>query len=327
MNDNIQKRSLKNKPKKSRKGMASILIILAVLLIIAAAGIGYAYYLTKQVDTVKIDESTLDVSSQVESQYKGIQNIAIFGIDSTDGTTGRSDSIMILTIDNTRNNMRISSIMRDSYVAIKGYGNDKLTHAYAYGGPELAISTLNTNYDLNIKDFVAVNFTNLPKIVDYLGGIDMNMTSLDVKYINEHIDNLNYLNSTSVSHVTKTGLQHLNGTQTLAYLRIRYVAGDQERTQRNRTVLEALLNKIKATNKTQYPAILQQLLPLVTTSLASTEIVKLATTATSFGTMEQDRFPRDDNAKDQMINGVYYMGFNKELTVEQMHKFIFEDTK
>ncbi|MEQ8197844.1 MAG: LCP family protein [Clostridiaceae bacterium] len=327
MNDNIQKRSLKNKPKKSHKGIAAILIILAVLLIIAAAGIGYAYSLTKKVDTVQIDDAALDVSPQVEAQYKDIQNIALFGVDSTDGQTGRSDSIMILTIDGTRNNVRISSIMRDSYVAIKGHGNDKITHAYAFGGPELAISTINTNFDLNVKDFVAVNFSNLPKIVDYLGGVDINITSGDLQYINGYIDSLNSVNKTSSGHITKKGVQHLNGTQALAYSRIRYDGGDQERTQRQRTVLDALFTQIKATSKTKYPSILEQLLPLVKTSLSSTDIMKLATSATAFGTLEQDRFPRDDNAKDQMINGIYYMGFNKELTVEQMHKFIFEDTK
>jgi len=327
MNDNIQKRSLKNKPKKSHKGITAILIILAILLIIAAAGIGYAYSLTKKVDTVKIDDTALDVSPQVEAQYKDIQNIALFGVDSTDGQTGRSDSIMILTIDGTRNNVRISSIMRDSYVAIKGHGNDKITHAYAFGGPELAISTINSNFDLNVKDFVAVNFSNLPKIVDNLGGVDINITSGDLQYINGYIDSLNSVNKTSSRHISQKGVQHLDGTQALAYSRIRYDGGDQERTQRQRTVLDALFTTVKAANKTSYPSILDHLLPLVRTSLSSTDIMKLATSATAFGSLEQDRFRRDDNSKDQMINGVYYMGFNKELTVEQMHKFIFEDTK
>jgi len=327
MNNDIKKKPSRNIKKKSGKMKVAILSILAVILIGVAVGIGYAYSLISKVDTVTIDQQSLDVTPQIDSQYKDITNIALFGIDSTDGVAGRSDSIMILTIDKTRSNVRISSIMRDSYVAIKGHGNDKITHAYAFGGPELAISTLNTNFQLNVKDFAAVNFSSLPKIIDYLGGIDVNITSGDLQYINGYIDSINSVNNTSSGHIYSKGLQQLNGTQSLAYARIRYDGGDQERTQRHRTVLEALFNKIKATSKTKYPAILEQLLPLVKTSLSSTDLLSIATTATSFGNMEQDRFPRDDNGKGQMINGVYYQVFDKDLTLQQMHNFIFEDTK
>ncbi|MDD7794980.1 LCP family protein [Clostridium sp. 'White wine YQ'] len=325
--DNNKKRSNRSS-KKPKKKKIIILSVLAFILIIAAIGIGYAYALLHKVDTVKIDKQDLGVSQTVDEQYKDVTNIALFGIDATDNEAGRSDAIMILTIDNKRNNVRLSSIMRDSYVNIKGHGEDKITHAYAFGGPELAISTLNTNFDLNIKDFATVNFSSLPKVINDLNGIDINLTSGDLKYINGYIDSLNKVNNTSSPHnLTGTGVHHLDGTQALAYCRIRYDGGDQERTQRQRTVLDALFQKIKATNKTKYPSILNELLPLVQTSLSSTDLLKLATNATSLSTLEQDRFPRDDNGKGATIKGVFYETFDKDLTTKQMHDFIFEDKK
>jgi LCP family protein required for cell wall assembly len=316
-----------NKKKKKNKKKWIILSLLLVVLIIAGIGVGLTMSMLGKVDKVEINEDNLDISQEVEEKYKdtNITNILLLGIDSEDGETGRSDSIMILSVDNVHNKLKLSSIMRDSYVDIKGHGKDKINHAYAFGGPELSISTINTNFDLNIKDFATVNFDSLPKVVDKLGGIDLNITSGDLKYINGYIDSLNNLQKTSVSHITNTGTQHVNGTQALAYARIRYDGGDQERTHRHRVILESLFNTIKSTSKTQYPSILNELLPLVKTSLNSGDILKLATSSVSLsGGLVQDRFPRDDNGAGQMINGVYYQTFDKAKTVEQMHQFIFE---
>jgi LCP family protein required for cell wall assembly len=316
-----------NKKKKKNKKKWIILSLLLIVLIVAGIGIGYTASLLGKVDNVKIDEEQLDISQEIEEKYKGtdITNILLLGIDSEDGETGRSDSIMILSVDKVHNKLKLSSIMRDSYVDIKGHGKDKINHAYAFGGPELSISTINTNFDLNIKDFATVNFDSLPKVVDQLGGIDLDITSGDLKYINSYIGSLNAEKKTNAANITSTGPQHVNGIQALAYARIRYDGGDQERTHRHRIILEALFNTIKSTNKTQYPSILNELLPLVKTSLNSGDILKLATSSVSLsGGLVQDRFPRDDNGAGQMINGVYYQTFDKAKTVEQMHQFIFE---
>lgn len=326
MEDRKRRSKGPNKKKKNKKKWI-ILSLLLVVLIIAGIGIGYTASLLGKVDSVEIDEEQLDISKEVEEKYKNtdITNILLLGIDSEDGETGRSDSIMILSVDNVHNKLKLSSIMRDSYVDIKGHGKDKINHAYAFGGPELSISTINTNFDLNIKDFATVNFDSLPKVVDQLGGIDLDITSGDLKYINSYIGSLNAEKKTNAANITSTGPQHVNGIQALAYARIRYDGGDQERTHRHRIIFEALFNTIKSTNKTQYPAILNELLPLVKTSLNSGDILKLATSSVSLsGGLVQDRFPRDNNGAGQMINGVYYQTFDKAKTVEQMHQFIFE---
>ncbi|MEQ8155394.1 MAG: LCP family protein [Clostridiaceae bacterium] len=312
---------------KSHKGISAIAVILSVILVIAAAAIGYSYYLSRKTNKVKIDEKALDVQPQTDSQYKDIINIALFGINSTAGQPGRSDSIIILTIDKTRNNARISTIMKDSYVTIKDHGENKISNAYAYGGPELAISTINTNFNLNVKDFLALDSSNLPKIIDYLGGVNISLTSEDLPYINRYIDYINSANKTSYTYITTEGTHNLDGNLAIAYTGIRSQDREQEGNLRSKIVLEALLNRINTYDKSKYPALLEKLLPLVKTSFSGTDLLKLIETTSSLSSFQEDRFPRDDNGKSTMINGVYYQVFDKEITKKQMHDFIFEGKK
>ena len=122
-------------------------------------------------DKVEVDKSDLQISQEITNSYNKsdkIKNIALFGVDAPDDENGRSDSIMIVTIDPAHEKLKLTSIMRDSYVNIPGYGLDKISHAYAFGGPQLAIKTLNENFGLNITNFMTVNFSSLPIIIDTL---------------------------------------------------------------------------------------------------------------------------------------------------------------
>lgn len=136
--------------------------------------------------------------------------------------------------------------MRDSYVDIEGHGKTKLNHAYAYGGPELAIKTINSNFKLNIRDFVAVDFYGLENIIDTVGGVEIPVRSDEIKYINSYMQGTAKVENKAVQEVQNPGLQNLNGMQAVAYARIRYTSGgDYERTERQRTILTAVMNKIK----------------------------------------------------------------------------------
>ena len=242
-------------------------------------------------------------------------NIALFGVDSYDGSTGRSDSIIIATIDTIHKKLKLTSIMRDSYVNISGIGNDKINHAYAFGGPQLAIKTLNENFDLNIQDFVAVNFDSLPKIIDMLGGVTVDVTEEEVSHI---------------SGINSAGTYNLTGAQALAYSRIRYATGgDYVRTERQRTILTKMYEKILSINQTQYTSLLSEGLSMLQTSLDYSKILELGTEVLKMGvtTLEQERFPLDGYCQGEIINGVYYLIFNKSLTVEQLYNYIFEDVK
>ncbi|EOU2058787.1 Regulatory protein MsrR [Clostridium perfringens] len=327
------KKSNSKKPIKNRKLIITLSII--GLLIVSLVGGVATYGLTMlgKINKVDLNENNLGIDKAIDeklSKYDGIANIALFGIDATDGNVGRSDAIMIATVDKIHNKLKLTSIMRDSYVDIQGHGKDKINHAYAFGGHELALKTLNENFDLNLKDFATVNFSSLPKIIDSIGGIDLGIRNDELQYINNYIGDLNTLNKTNVSNITSAGTQHVNGTQALAYCRIRYTAGgDGERTERQRIVLSKLFDKFSKISPTKYPSILNELMPMITTSLSSSDILGLAKTVASISEsgLEQERFPKDDYSKGEMIHGVYYLTFNKEATVKQIHDYIFEDIK
>lgn len=324
----MKKRSERNKKKKK---LWPIILVSMIGLFVVAAGGGYLYVnnVLNKIDKVDIDESKLGINKELSKKYGKVQNIALFGVDSTDGGHGRSDSTMILTIDREHKKLKITSLMRDSYVSIDGHGNDKLNHAYAFGGPELAIKTINQNFGLNIKDFATVNFSSLPKVIDTLGGVDIDIDNEELKYINGYISHLNQINKTNTSAITKTGLQRLNGTQAMAYCRIRYTSGgDYKRTERHREVLEKLFEGIKEVSVAKYPTILNDLMPMVKTSLSTSEILSLGTNMVNMGkNLEQDRFPKDSDGKETMINNVYYLQFDKETTKDKLHQWIFEDIK
>lgn len=318
------------------KGKKITIWILGVILVVILGAVGgvyfYGNYLFNKLEKVEIDKDNIGITEEVEeklSQYSdSIINIALFGVDAVDGEAGRSDSIMIATIDTVHKKLKLTSIMRDSYVAIDGHGNDKLNHAYAFGGPQLAIKTLNENFDLNIEDFAAVNFETLPKIIDKLGGIELDIDEEELEYVNGYIAHLNNINGTSEPAIESTGVQHVSGTQALAYCRIRYTSGgDYKRTERHREVLTEIFKKIETMPVTSYPSLLLDILPMVNTSLTYNEILDLGTEVLKLGdsSMELERFPLDEYCEGKMIDGIYYLSFDKETTVEQLHNYIFED--
>lgn len=306
-----------------KKGRKIVLWIIGIILGIFIIGIGgvyiYGNYMFNKVEKIEVDKNDVGITEEVEEKLSpysnSIINIALFGVDSADASTGRSDSIIIATIDTIHKKLKLTSIMRDSYVNISGIGNDKINHAYAFGGPQLAIKTLNENFDLNIQDFVAVDFDSLPKIIDMLGGVTVDVTEEEVSHI---------------SGINSAGTYNLTGAQALAYSRIRYATGgDYVRTERQRTILTKMYEKILSINQTQYTSLLSEGLSMLQTSLDYSKILELGTEVLKMGvtTLEQERFPLDGYCQGEIINGVYYLIFNKSLTVEQLYNYIFKDVK
>ena len=329
---NIRNKEHIRKKKKKSIGFKIFIGFLCILLAISVVGGGYFIGLLNKMDTVELDKENLGIVEEEIKEYdnaKKIKNVALFGVDATDGETGRSDSIMVATLDPVHNKVKLTSIMRDSYVYIEGHGQDKINHAYAYGGPELAIKTINENFGLNIEDFVTVNFSSLPIIINILGGVDIEITNEELEYINGYIDDINSKDGTYSPHISYAGLQHLDGTQALAYSRIRYTAGgDYKRTERQRTVLNALFSKLTSTSVSSYNSLLNEVLPYVQTNLNATDILSLGTKVIGIGNnLEQDRFPRDGYAEGTMIDGVSYITFDSETVKQQMRDYIFNDIK
>ena len=328
-NKNVKK---KKKKKKKSIGFKILMGFLAILVALTAIGGGYVYGLFKKLDTVKLDDKNLGISSKEEfskyDNFKDIKNIALFGVDTEDGGVGRSDSIMVATLDPVHKKLKLTSLMRDSYVNIEGYGNDKLNHAYAFGGPQLSIKTINENFGFNIEDFISVNFSSLPVIIDILGGIEIEIMDNEVNLINDYIRSLNSQLGVSTPYIVSSGYQYLDGYQALAYSRVRYTeGGDYKRTERQRMVLEAVFEKLLNTPASSYSSILNSVLPHVQTNISPTEILSLGTKVVGIGStsLQQERFPRDGFAEGITINGIYYLQYDKDATIEQVRDYIFDD--
>lgn len=327
----------KKKENSAKKVLLSILIIL-VLLGAGAAGIIVAKLnsVVSGMDKVEISEKKedLEIHEEVEEKVKeyNVTNFAFFGIDtrSISGVKGRSDAIMIVSIDKDHDKIKLSSIMRDTYVDIKGHGKDKINHAYAYGGPQLAVSTINKNFNLDIKNFASVNFYNLQKIIDALGGVTLDISSAELKYINNYIKCLAQDSKSKAKYIKKKGTQTLNGQQAVAYTRIRYTnGGDFKRTERQREVLSGLLNKISTMSKAKFISVVPELAKYVTTNMDVTDMISVGVDAlqSDISNIDTERFPIDSNAVSKKINGIYYLQTDIEKTTEQIFKYIYDDVK
>jgi len=315
-------------------------VIVCIVFISCIVFIGFVIVMNNYLDKINkvvLNENDLNIKADIKEdisekeynilQNNDIKNIALLGIDEIEGTAGRSDCIIILTLDNKHKEIKVSSILRDSYVVIPTKEKkDKINHAYAFGGSQLALKTLNENFNLNLNKFVIMNFSSLPKIIDSIGGITLDITTDELKYINDYINNLNDLNDTNSPNITTPGSQKIDGTQALAYCRIRYTdGGDFERSNRERTVLTELIDKCKTISASQYSSILDDLYPIVHTNLEKSEILSLTIDFNSLKNQPllKDRFPRDEDGNGKLIEGIYYYVFDEESTTAKMHQFIF----
>ncbi|WP_461207184.1 LCP family protein [Clostridium sp. DL1XJH146] len=313
----------------SKKGKIAIIII-SVMVVVIGSVIAIAFNSLNKVNTVAItksdeelgitteDNDEFEKEAEEETEDKTEEenktlNIALYGIDKRTDDTGRSDTIMILSIDYQHNEIKLSSIMRDTYVAIDGHGMTKINHAYAYGGPLLSMKTINQNFNLDLRDYVLVDFEGLKDIVDELGGVDITIKSYEIP-------------SMKAVGINSAGDYHLNGTQALAYCRIRYQGnGDYERTDRQREVLQKLFEGLETNDLVQMTSVLNKILPYVETSFTKTDIIALMTSVVTSNTTNllQKRFPVDGSCHGEMINGVYYLVIDKDETTEQLKDFIY----
>ncbi|MBR6572563.1 MAG: LCP family protein [Clostridia bacterium] len=287
---------------KKRKGTVITLTCIVVILALALFSLITAFaFLTK-------DYNHKDLSSEfnaVPPISQGVVNIALFGVDARqkDSFEGLTDSIMILSVNTDTGQLKIISIMRDSLTMVEGYDTPmKINAAYSLGGPELAIKTLNNNFDLDIKEYATVNFYGMADIIDAVGGleIDVNENEIKSKYgINDMIYEQSLYMGIEPEYVKTPGVQTLNGVQAVSWARIRYAHtnsgenNDAGRTERQRHVMELLLNKVLSRNLTEYPKIIKALLPFMETSLSYNDIIKLSSVFRKEIIYTQTRIPMD----------------------------------
>lgn len=304
----------RNKKTNNKKRFLKVFLI---SIIVFATIFTYGYNILNKIENKDISQDDDELGIRDESKdNKDAINILLFGIDRDDASSGgRSDSIMIASLDKKHKKIKLTSLMRDTYLDIPGRGMDKVNHAYAFGGPELAIRTINQNFHMNIREFAAVDFNGFERIIDIMGGVEIDVKPEEVK----HIPN------------SRSGKQLLTGKQALAYSRIRKTGhGDYERTERQREVLEQVLNQGLNAGVTKYPKLLNTMLPHVETSLSKPELLSLGTSVLTSGikNIDQYRIPVDGHVQNQMINGVsYVVPQTLEDNIMFLNKFIYEDEK
>ena len=302
------------KKKKIIKIILIIVLILILLLVMFVVG-AFVYINSKvnKINYVPIDKSDLSIETTVQEELDEYRNIVILGIDARADTYSegnRSDGIIIASINEKTGDIKLTSVYRDTYVDIDGHGLDKLTHAYSYGGPQLALKTLNKNFDLNIEEFVAVNFDAIKDIVDSVGGISMNITDEEYKYI---------------KGIEGPGTYVLSGEKALAYARIRYASGgDYKRTERMRDVLTAVFNKVKNFNPRQLNSFIDTTFPHIYTNISADEIKALIPQATKYKISNSIGWPYE--VKGITLDRWYGVPVTLESNVQKLHQEVFGQT-
>ena len=320
----------KNKQnKKKGKALKIILIILLFIIVIIAAVFagGYWYVNDKlgKMQQVEIKDEDLNIDEKVEENLTGYRNIAIFGVDSRSSNLGRgnrSDCIIIASINNQTKEVKLASVYRDTYVQIQGHGLDKINHAYSYGEAPLALGTLNTNLDLNIKEFVTVNFDSVAEAVDQLGGIKMTITDAEVKYINSYIDETSRVTGKKADNITSAGTYNLNGVQAVSYGRIRYTeGGDYKRTERMRDVIEAMLKKLQTKSIGEINSMLYSVLPKIYTNIDTGSIISEIPSVAKYKITDSIGWPYKTRGKTMTL--WYGIPITLESNVVQLHQELF----
>ena len=250
-------RNKEEKTKKHKK-LKIFGIVIAIILIIVIVLVALAYgFLNSKLGKLQIEQITNDLNelgiseANQDSEMSKYRNIAILGLDSrydTYDSDYRTDCIMVASINKETNEVQLYSIYRDTYVQMELDGEvifDKINHAY-YNGVENTLKTINENLDLNITEYVMADFTAIADLVDSVGGIEIDVDSEEINYINDYIKDVSSVIGRTSSNITHTGVQHLDGIQAVSYCRIRYTSGlDYKRTERMREVLGKVVDKIK----------------------------------------------------------------------------------
>lgn len=265
----------------------------------------------------------------------GYTNVALFGLDSRGDDLGkgnRSDTIMIASINNETKEVKLVSVYRDILLKQNGEHYDKANAAYSVGGPETAVNMLNENLDLDIEDYVSVNFLALADVVDMIDGINVDLTHDEVVHMNNYCVETSKVTGKKYKKIVpeKEGNYRLNGVQAVSYARIRYTeGGDYKRTERQRLVLEKVLNKLKKEDLSTINKIIDKVMPEVSTSFSTKEILQLATGIFDYTLGDTQGFPTDLETPEKIpgYRGSYVVPKGLEDNVKKLHKFLFPDEK
>ena len=331
-----------SKPRKKSKKILFILEIVVLLLFIG--GLFVYGQISAKLDKIDIQETDLAdqdiVTNDQAPQMTGYTTYALFGLDHRSKNeklnTENSDTIIIASINNDTKAVKLVSVYRDTLLNVKDDTYSKANSAYALGGPTNAVSMLNTNLDLNITDYVAIDFNALVTVVDCLGGLDIPLSYAEIVHMNNYCVETSEETGKSYTPVELpdpkpedeeaiVDTYHLNGVQATSYCRIRYTASlDMGRTERQRRVIQMIVDKAKKAGLSTIFDIMDQVFPMVKTSVSKTEILKMIPAMIGYSIDETTGFPND--YKFAQVKGSVIVPTTLESTVLKMHQFLYGDT-
>lgn len=322
----------KERARKKRNKILLIVVELFVLVIMVF--VLYGVVQGSKVGKHDMKEEDIVINPEVKereetTKMKGYRNIALFGVDSTTGALAkntRSDTIMIASINLDTGECKLVSVYRDTYLNLSNDSYNKCNSAYAKGGPEMAISMLNMNLDMNITDFVTVGFAGLSDTIDALGGVMIDVDEAEINHLNSYQFTMAQQLKKEYKEVTQTGYQRLNGLQATAYCRIRYTAGDDfKRTERQREVLMAVAEEAKKASPATLNEIANSVFNEVYTSLDLAEIIELLGEISNYEIVDQAGFPNEQYRTTGNIGSKGSCVIPVDLTenVEWLHGFLF----
>ncbi len=272
-------------------------------------------------------ENTME-STNASLNSKDVYNILLIGVDSREGgSSGRSDAMIILSINEKNKTIILTSLLRDIYLKIPGYKNNRINAAYAYGGPKLLMETIKENFKIEIDKYVSIDFYAFIDTVDSIDGIDLEVTDKDIPIINYYIQEINrhYGVDESTDLLTKSGSYLFNGKQTLGFVRNRYNGTDFKRTERQRDVLQKIFNKVKGLKLFETKKLLDHVLPQVTTNLSEKKIVSLLLSLPAYKNYEIEPWsiPMDGSYKFLTIDRMAVIQIDFEENLKELHKKVY----
>lgn len=317
------------KKKKRRKHiLLKLIIVLAVLIF------GVHFLIMKMVSGTNYQPyETTYVRADDVMTSPWVENILVVGTDARNpDASSRSDCMIIVSINRRYGKLVMTSILRDSYVEIPGYGQNRINAAFQYGGADLLIQTIEQNFKIGIDHYVKVDFFSFIKIIDSLGGVDIDVDGDEAQYVNMYLCEINNLLGVEQGNgnLTVTGMQTLSGKQALSYSRIRYIGTDFARTGRQREVMNAMMAKAKTLNPIKLLSVCNEVLPELTTDISDSELAWLLMQAPLFLTYESSecRIPADHTWSNLIAGpGMEVLQLDFAANVEILQKAIYEKTE
>lgn len=305
---------MKEKRRPKGKLLIGILcIVLAVLILLSTLAMAFfdKYYNKMNIsdlDTKSLSEYLKGSKTEtINEDDNEVKNILLIGSDDRTGLAGsRSDSIIIASVNPVKKTIVLTSILRDCYVDIPNHGKNRINAAYQYGGVELLLATIQTNFGIKLSSYARVDFESFKECIDALGGVEVTLTQDEANYIMGIKRDVKYPQERNSQWGLKEGTNTLTGEQALIHARNRSMGTDFERTRRQRDIISALIKKAKGSSSEDLTKLINVILPYITTNLTRTEVLSLASQGTKYSeyTIEQYSLPMDGTYSNLTTNGM-----------------------